>query len=194
MDILHSNTVLVLNKSWQAIGVKTPAEALSMMFSDSATGLHIASKDNMVPLSWNEWNKLPHDQNSIYITTSKNQIKIPKVIILSHYNEVPKRRPRFTARNLWERDKFTCQYTGKKLSFKDGNIDHIIPKSRGGKTSWTNCVISHKDVNFKKADKTPSEAGLRLLTTPKEPLALPTTMFIKNIYGIKEWSYFLYSN
>lgn len=193
MDSLHANTVLVLNRSWQAIGVKSPVEALSMMFCDSATGLHISSKENMVPLAWNDWVDLPLNEEDDYISTSKKQIKVPKVIILSHFNEVPKRRPRFTAKNLWERDRFTCQYTGKKLSYKEGNIDHVIPKSRGGKTSWTNCVISHKDVNFQKGNKTPSEAGLRLLTQPKEPTALPTTMFIKNIYNIKEWSYFLFS-
>ena len=192
MDSLHANTVLVLNKSWQAIGVKSPAEALSMMFCDSATGLHISSKEDMIPLAWGNWINLPITQKDQYIFTSKKQIKIPKVIILSHYNEVPKRRPKFTTKNLWERDKFTCQYTGKKLSMKEGNIDHIIPKSRGGKTNWTNCVISHKDINFQKGNKTPSEAGLKLISQPKEPIPRPTTLYIKNIFKIDEWNYFLY--
>jgi len=69
----------------------------------------------------------------------------------------------------------------------------VIPKSRGGKTCWTNCVISHKDINSKKADKTPKEAGLSLIKTPTEPTALPTTLYIRNINNIVEWNLFLFN-
>lgn len=99
---------------------------------------------------------------------------------------------RFSLKNLWNRDKGKCQYTGKVLTESNGNIDHVIPKSRGGKTTWTNCVLCHKDVNSKKGDKTPTEAGLRLLSIPKEPVHLPSTMSIKNPLNIKEWKAFLY--
>lgn len=192
--LLDRRTVLVLNKSWQAIHVKTPLEALSAMFDGSATGLNIIGESEMTPLKWNDWIKLPRDSNSDYIKTVRGEIKIPKVIVLCNFNQMPKRRPKFTTKNLWERDKGTCQYTGKKLTPNEGNIDHVIPKSRGGKTSWTNCVISHKDVNAQKADKTPAEAGLKLIKIPKEPTSLPTTLYIQNTHNIKEWKPFLYEN
>lgn len=191
MDLLYRNCVLVLNRSWQAINVKTPADAISMMFAGTATGLNIVGEDEMVPLTWKDWSELPHDEHSEYIKTAKGQVKVPKVIVLSHFNDVPKRRPRFTAKNLWERDKGICQYTGRPLTPNEGNIDHVIPKSRGGKTNWTNCVLSHKDVNFKKGNKTPTEAGLKLIKPPTEPIARPTSMYIKNVYNIKEWGLFL---
>lgn len=193
MDYLFANTVLVLNKNWQAINVKTPAEALSMMFAGTATGLNIISKDYIQPLSWKEWTELKVETNENCLSTINKKIKIPKVILLCHFNQVPKRRPKFTAKNLWERDRGICQYTGKKLSPREGNIDHVIPKSRGGKTCWTNCVISHKDINSKKADKTPKEAGLSLIKTPTEPTALPTTLYIRNINNIVEWNLFLFN-
>lgn len=190
MDVLQRHTVLVLNKSWQAINITTPAQALSMMYSDSATGLNIIGEDHMVPLKWNEWIKLEADKEDS-IGTVRGSIKLPRVIILAKYNNVPKKRPRFTSKNVWERDNGICQYTGKKLSHNEGNIDHVIPKSRGGKTEWTNCVLCHKDVNSKKADKTPAEAGLKLMQAPKEPLSLPSFSYIKNKFNIKEWSFFL---
>lgn len=193
MDYLFANTVLVLNKNWQAINVKTPAEALSMMFAGTATGLNVISKDYIQPLTWKEWTELKVQENENCLSTINKKIKIPKVILLCHFNQVPKRRPKFTAKNLWERDKGICQYTGKKLSPREGNIDHVIPKSRGGKTCWTNCVISHKDINSKKADKTPKEAGLSLIKTPTEPTALPTTLYIRNINNIVEWNLFLFN-
>jgi 5-methylcytosine-specific restriction endonuclease McrA len=189
--ILEKRSVLVLNRNWQAIHVKTPLESFSMMFDGSAIGLDVTKEDEMNPLKWKDWVQLPYDKDAEYIKTVRGEIKVPKIIILCHFNQIPKRRPKFTAKNLWERDKGICQYTGKKLTPNEGNIDHVIPKSRGGKTSWTNCVLSHKDVNAQKGDKTPSEAGLSLIKPPKEPTSLPTTFFIQNVYNIREWKAFL---
>ena len=118
MDYLFANTVLVLNKNWQAINIKTPAEALSMMFAGTATGLNIVSKDHIQPLQWKEWAELTVSSDEECLHTINKKIKIPRVILLCHFNQVPKRRPKFTAKNLWERDKGTCQYTGKKLSLE----------------------------------------------------------------------------
>jgi 5-methylcytosine-specific restriction endonuclease McrA len=94
-------------------------------------------------------------------------------------------------RGIWLRDGGVCQYTGKKLSTSEGNIDHIVPKSRGGKTSWTNCVLSHRTVNAKKGNRTPEEAGLKLIKQPSVPKQLPITFYIKNSYNIPEWDLFL---
>lgn len=188
---LKKETVLVLNRNWQAIHVKNPAEALSMMYSDAATALDIRGEDDMIPLKWAEWTQLPIGENDHHISTIRGKIKIPKVIVLCKYNQVPRKRPKFSTRAIWERDNGTCQYTGKKLSNNEANIDHVIPKSRGGRTDWLNCVLTHKDVNAKKADRTPEEAGLKLIRTPSAPKDLPSTFYIKNKHNIKEWNIFL---
>jgi 5-methylcytosine-specific restriction endonuclease McrA len=190
--ILKRHSVLVLNRNWQAINVKTPLEALSMMFSDDATGLQILGADNMVPLNWGDWVNLPHNDSEEYVHTVRGDIRIPKIIILSNFDKVPKKRPKFTSKNLWQRDEGICQYTGRKLKPNEGNIDHVLPKSRGGRSTWTNCVLSHKDVNAQKGNRTPSEAGLRLIRQPKEPQSLPTTFYIENQFNIKEWDTFLF--
>ncbi len=116
---------------------------------------------------------------------------IPKVIVLCKFDKVPKKRPRFSSKGLWARENGICAYTGKVLKPKEGNVDHIIPKSRGGKTDWTNCVLAHKDVNAKKGNRTPEEAGLKLLIKPIVPKELPATFYIKNKHNIKEWEIFL---
>lgn len=77
----------------------------------------------------------------------------------------------FNRANIYLRDDYTCQYTGVRYPASELTLDHVHPQSRGGKTNWTNLVACHKDVNFKKADRTPKEAGLRLLREPYIPSA-----------------------
>jgi 5-methylcytosine-specific restriction endonuclease McrA len=191
---LSRNTVLVLNKNWQAVGIKNPADTFAMLMTDAATGLDIRGLDYMVPLRWNDWVKLPIEDDDDFVQTVNQKIKIPKVIILSRFDRVPKKRPRFSQKNIWIRDNFTCQYTGKKLKPGEGNIDHIVPRSKGGSTSWDNCVLACKQVNAKKADATPEEAGLRLLKKPEPPKELPVFHYITNKHKVKEWEIFLAKN
>jgi 5-methylcytosine-specific restriction endonuclease McrA len=194
MGFLNKTTVLVLNRNWQAIHIKTPTEALSMMYCNDATGLDIKGEDNMIPYKWDDWINLPYESSCDYISTVNKKIKIPKVIVLCHYDKVPIKRPKFSITGIWTRDNGICQYTGRKLSKNEGNIDHIIPKSRGGKSDWTNCVLAHKEVNALKADKTLEEVGLKLLKKPTAPKLLPVSYFIRNNYNIKEWEKFLIKN
>lgn len=191
MSNINKTTVLVLNRNWQAIDVKSPADALSMMYTDNATGLDILGKDHMIPYRWKDWVKLPFDSECDYIKTINGGIKIPKIIVLCKFDKVPIKRPKFSLTGVWDRDNGVCQYTGRKLSKNEGNVDHIIPKSRGGRSNWDNCVLSHKDINARKADRTPEEAGLKLLKKPTVPKQLPTTFYIKNKHNIPEWDMFL---
>jgi len=161
------------------------------MYTGTATGLDILGNDQMVPYKWDDWIKLPDDTNAKCVSTINGRIKIPTVIILCNFNRVPMKIPKFTMKGIWTRDGGICQYTGKKLSNNEGNIDHILPKSRGGKTTWTNCVLSHKSVNAKKANRTPEEAGLQLIKPPSVPRQLPITFYIRNNYNIPEWDLFL---
>ena len=189
-DILNRPIVLVLNRNWQAINVRTPQQAFVQMATDVATALNIDG-ENMVPARWAEWMKLPVRENDYAVCTPSGLIRVPSVIVLSRFDKVPKRRPKFSARALWGRDNSRCQYTGKELKPSEGNIDHILPRSRGGKTSWENCVLASKDVNSRKSDRLPEEVGLRLLKSPTAPRELPSTLFIRNVNGIAAWKHFL---
>jgi 5-methylcytosine-specific restriction endonuclease McrA len=188
--MLNLPTVLVLNRHWRAIHVKTPAEAFCMMASDAATALDI-SEGNFVPTKWSDWIALSVRDSDQSVKTPRGLVRVPTVIIAVNYARVPLRRPRFGVRGVWERDGGVCQYTGRKLDRDEGNIDHVVPRSRGGKTSWENCVLAHREVNSRKADRLPHEAGLRLHKLPSAPRALPPSAFIRNHHGVEDWMHFL---
>ena len=101
------------------------------------------------------------------------ELQIPRVIRLNIYSKTPKMTLRLTRRNLFARDKHQCQYCGKSFSPIDLSVDHVIPRSRGGKTSWENVVCCCLRCNSKKGDRTPSEAGMDLIAEPKRPQRNP---------------------
>jgi len=189
-DILNKPIVLVLNRNWQAINVRTPQQAFVQMATDVVTALDIDG-ENMAPVRWAQWIKLPVRTNDYSVCTPNGPVRIPHVIVLSRFAKVPKRRPKFSARAIWARDAGRCQYTGQSLRPNEGNIDHVLPRSRGGKTSWENCVLASKDVNSRKADRLPEEVGLRLLRSPSAPRELPSTYFIRNPNRIPAWRHFV---
>ncbi len=191
MSHLHKTTVLVLNRNWLALTPTTPAEVLGPMINDQATGLDIQGPHWMVPTSWPDWQRLPIREEDASIGTTQGRIRIPTVVILSKFDRVPRKRLKFGLPGLFERDGGRCQYTGKKLSLSEANIDHVFPSSRGGPTTWENCVLSYKKVNNRKADRTPREAGLKLLRQPLRPPEMPLTHFIKNKHQINDWLHFL---
>ncbi len=189
-DHLNKPIVLVLNRHWQAIHVKTPAEAFCMLASDGATALDIFD-GNFLPTKWSDWIVLPVREHDQRVNTPRGPVRVPTVIIAVNYARVPLRRPRFGARGIWERDGGVCQYTGRKLDRHEGNIDHVVPRSRGGKTSWNNCVLAHREVNSRKGNRLPHEAGLRLRKQPTSPRALPVSVLIRNHHGVADWEHFL---
>jgi len=190
-DILNMSTVLVLNRNWQAIHVKSPAQAFCMLAADVATALDIQGEDRMVPTRWEEWLKLCVREGDPFVWTTRGKIRVPTVIVCVAYANIPKKRPKFSARAIWARDGARCQYTGETLAPGQGNVDHVVPRSRGGKTGWLNCVLASKRVNSRKGNRLPHEAGLKLIKKPTEPRELPATVFIRNTYGVADWDHFL---
>ena len=162
-----------------------------MLVNGSATALDIKVQEEMRPVTWEEWLTLPVRDGDHAIGTVRGGIRVPTVIVLARFDKVPKRRPKFCARAIWERDGGVCQYTGRKLRPSEGNIDHIIPRSRGGKTSWENCVLADKRVNSRKGNRLPEEIGLRLLRPPTIPREVPTSALIRNHHSVREWELFI---
>lgn len=110
------------------------------------------------------------DGNEVYINSPSTRIAKPAIIALNKY--YPKSyglRVSASKVNIFLRDNYTCQYTGKKLTDETANIDHVVPKSKGGKWCWTNLVTCDKGLNTLKEDRTPDECGLRLLKPPFKP-------------------------
>jgi 5-methylcytosine-specific restriction endonuclease McrA len=203
-NILNKSIVLVLNRNWQAINTCTPQEAFCQMATNVATALDIESEhasfraphsefraSNIRPLTWAEWLALPIREQDNAVQTVRGPVRVPTVIVAVNFARVPKKRPKLCARTIRERDGNRCQYTGKALRPDEGSLDHVLPRSRGGADSWENLVWAGKDVNARKGNRLPHEAGLKLLSTPRAPKELPVSALIRNAHGIPEWKLFV---
>jgi 5-methylcytosine-specific restriction endonuclease McrA len=196
MNILTKSIVLVLNRNWQAINIRTPQEAFCMMATNVATALDIelgdgAGAEALRPVTWDEWITLPIRGQDNAVHTVRGAIRVPTVIVAMNFAKVPKKRPKLCAKNIRERDGNRCQYTGKLLKPDEGSLDHVLPRSRGGPDTWENLVWSSKDVNASKGNRLPHEAGLKLLSVPRAPKEMPATALIRNAHGVAEWKLFL---
>jgi len=101
---------------------------------------------------------------------------MPSVVrVLRHFRR-DRIRIKFSRLNIYARDGFICQYCGQRKMTEDLTFDHVVPRSRGGRTSWENIVTCCVGCNRAKADRTPGEAGLRLLARPRKPHFLPSVM------------------
>jgi 5-methylcytosine-specific restriction endonuclease McrA len=190
-DILNKSIVLVLNRNWQAINIRTPADAFCQMATNVATALEIDGENRIRPVLWDEWITLPIREQDNAVHTVRGAIRVPTVIVAVNFAKVPKKRPKLCAKTIRERDGNRCQYTGKLLRPDQGSLDHILPRSRGGKDEWGNLVWSDKTVNAKKGNRLPHEAGLKLLTVPRAPKELPVTALIRNAPSIADWNLFV---
>ena len=196
MNILNKSIVLVLNRNWQAINIRTPQEAFCQMATNVATGLDItlgdgASADQLRPVTWDEWLTLPVREGDNAVHTVRGPIRVPTVVVSVNFARVPKKRPKLCAKTIRERDGNRCQYTGKVLKPDEGSLDHVLPRSRGGADTWENLVWSSKDVNTRKGNRLPHEAGLMLLSVPRAPKELPVSALIRNTHEVAEWNLFL---
>lgn len=193
---------LVLNKNWQVIDIKSVKRAFVSFASNDLDGKSVSAilitetpegETDFKVLSWEEWLQLDVLEDEPYICTATRKIRIPTVLIAHTVDTVPfipiKTRP--TKHDIRQRDGDIDQYTGERITDKNEiTIDHIIPKSRGGKDEWENLAVTSKKTNLKKNNKTPEEAGLKLIRQPKKPTAKRKADLIKDIRH-PHWRYFL---
>lgn len=172
MSVLN-RTVLVLNRNWLAINSTTVQAALLQLAAGAATALDIQGENHLVPVKWEDWIALEPLNDDEVIHTSSRRVRMPTVIVAVNYDRLVRKRAKFTLANIARRDGNRCQYTGQELKRHEMSMDHVIPRSRGGKDVPENVVLAHRDVNNRKADRTPQEAGLPTPTirrlAPEQP-------------------------
>jgi 5-methylcytosine-specific restriction endonuclease McrA len=125
------------------------------------------------------------------ITTVNRSIRVPRVLVLSAYEYLPKGRVRFSRLNIYARDHDTCQYCGKTLPRSELNLDHVLPRCDGGKTTWENVVCSCVPCNLKKGGRTPEQASMKLMRKPFRPRWTPLFRGAIRRITYREWLPFL---
>ena len=158
--------VLVLNKVWMPIRVIPAYRSLVLVFAKKASMVDTNTYDIY---EWKEWIKQPIVETDPIIIGASYNVKVPEVIVLSTYDKVYKKNARLTKKNIYIRDGYKCQYSGKKIKGTEADIDHVIPRALGGKNSWENMVVCSKEINRQKANRTPEQANLKLIRKPIKP-------------------------
>jgi 5-methylcytosine-specific restriction endonuclease McrA len=157
---------LVLNRSWSAIATTTVRHALALLFKGSARAIR---PDTFEVHAFETWADLAVPPDEPYVTTVSLRIRAPEVIVLTQYNAVPATSVVFSRRNLYKRDRNTCQYCGARPGTAELSIDHVLPRARGGRTTWENCVLACVRCNRRKGCRKPEEVGLALRKRPERP-------------------------
>lgn len=160
--------VLVLNRNFYAVHVTSWQRALSLLYLDHARVVDQEYRTYSFA-DWQELSQMVTDNPSGYVRTPTFKIAIPEVIALRMYDQLPVSEVKFTRRNIYEHYSYICCYCGKKFPTNDLNLEHIIPRSRGGQSTWSNVVTSCIACNIKKGNKLPEEAGMKLLIKPSKP-------------------------
>jgi len=165
LSILNDQT-LVLNQSWAAISTTSVREALGMIFTGSARAVE---PETYLVHAFESWSNLAVEPDQPCVRTVSLKVRVPEVIVLTHFNGMPRPNATFSRRNLFRRDQNRCQYCSKHPGTNELTIDHVLPRSRGGLSTWTNCVLACVPCNRRKANKLPHEAHMRLLRPAAEP-------------------------
>ena len=165
MSVPLHEKVLVVNKKWQAIDETTVSQALCDMCAGKACGF---DTESMRPVTWAEWLTLAIRIGDRQIQTMRGPVRVPTVVGKFSFDKMPKRKPKMDNQGIAARDHRICQVTGELAL--DGNVDHLIPISRGGaRKSWTNMVWMKKNLNSQKGNRTLQEMGWKLIQQPVKP-------------------------
>jgi len=179
--------VLVLNRSFFPLHITSVRRAFCLLYLGIA---HVVD-EQFKTFDFESWSKLTIVEREEAIGLVDRMIRIPRVILLLTYDRMPIGQVRFTRLNIYTRDKSTCQYCGKRFAKNDLSLDHIIPRSSGGRSTWENIVCCCAPCNRKKGGRTPHEAGMNLLKRPKRPNWTPFYKISLRDLKRKEWLPFL---
>ena len=186
--------VLVLNRLWQPVNIVGVERAFSLLLQDHAQVIYTGD-ENFCLMDSAAWLALSREaspeDNEVYIQTVRLRIRMPKVLLLRSYDKLPTQEIKFTRDNIFERDDHRCQYCGNHFDAVHLNMDHVIPRDRGGRTSWENIVTSCIKCNSRKANRLPHQANMHLIRKPERPKWRP---FVSSLIGQcydSDWDHFI---
>lgn len=177
---------LVLNRNWQPVNVATVARSLVMLWNESA---RVVDPRDYQTYSWADWAKLAPLDGEPFIRAIRMRLRVPEVVTLTGYDRLPEAAVAFSRRNIFKWDHYTCQYCGVQPGAEELTIDHVLPRSQGGTSTWDNCVLACVACNSWKADRTPAQAGMKLRKPPVRPTWKP--LYAAHSVRIASWSKFV---
>lgn len=191
-----SANVLVLNKFYQATQVVSVRRAFSLLAKRYAEVIHVV-EGRYEAYSFESWVEASAFRDRFeapgadWIRTVTREILVPRVIRLVSCERRPAGKVKFNRRNIFARDENRCQYCGKHQPTSELSLDHVLPRSRGGESSWTNVVVACTTCNARKGGRTPHEAGMRLVREPIVPKRSPLLSVKARAERYASWKKFL---
>ncbi|MFZ2493549.1 MAG: HNH endonuclease [Thermoanaerobaculia bacterium] len=156
---------LVLNRLFQAVQITSVRRALTLLYKG-----HVRAVDSQYrTYEFVEWADIPVQPSDTFVSTPRRNILIPLVVQLLVFDKMPRQEVKFSRANIYLRDQNRCQYCGRKFPSSELSLDHVVPISRGGKSTWDNVVCACLPCNVRKGNKLLSEYGARLIRAPLRP-------------------------
>lgn len=185
--------VLVLNRLWQPVNICGAKRAVGLLFLGHAQVVHAEEIPHFSTHDADSWLDASQDyEGDDVIHTVAYQFRVPAIIVLGEYDRLPRQEVKFSRQNVFERDNFTCQYCSKRLPANELNLDHVIPRDKGGKTSWDNVVCSCIRCNTRKSNKMPAEANMWPKNEPRKPRWRPyLAPLTPDSLSHESWSHFI---
>ena len=197
--------VLVLNKMWMAIRVTDARRAFSLLIRDLAEAIRV-DDGSYTGHDFDSWTQLSevrsnfgygdpaseaHQHQYDWVRTVRMAIVVPKVIRLLGYDRLPKQNVKLNRRNIFARDCGTCQFCGVRFPTSELSLDHVMPRSQGGKSTWENLVCCCVRCNARKGGRTPRGAGMKLIRRPIKPQRNPVISMRLGSDKYASWRAFL---
>ncbi len=191
-----TSSVLVLNRHYTAIRVVSAKRAFTLLCKGYAEAIDATDESFNVYdfpswMSWSRERRKSPAELDVFVMTPRQAILVPRILRLVSYDKVPKREIKFNRRNILARDENRCQYCGKRLPASQLSIDHVTPKSRGGKSTWTNVVAACNPCNTRKGGRLPGEAAMPLRKPPAVPRRNPALADKVRSKSYRAWRLFL---
>ncbi len=172
-SVLDSN-VLVLNRFYMAIRVVNVRRAMTLLYRDCAEVI-VLEREQYVSYDFDSWCELSQltalekQPDEDYLQAVNFELRVPRIVRLTRFDRMPTQTVRFNRKNLFARDGYHCQYCGQSQPTNKLSLDHVIPRSHGGQTTWENIVCCCLKCNGRKGGRTPQQARMKLLTPPIRP-------------------------
>jgi 5-methylcytosine-specific restriction endonuclease McrA len=179
-----------------AIRIASAQRAFSLLYRDLAEVIHIEDGQYLSYdfETWREVSELkqqfePHKYD--WVRTVRFSVAVPRIIRLTIYDRLPRKEVKFNRRNIFARDGNRCQYCGQRFSTNELSLDHVKPRSQGGKTTWENIVCCCLDCNVKKGGRTPQQANMKIIQKPVKPKRSPAVSIKLSSDRYRSWKQFL---